>query len=83
MLKLGTKVKDIVTGVSGILTSRHEYLNGCVRYALHPGTDKDGKIMEEVVFDQAQLELIDEGVSEKIKPSQTGGPTSQYKEKGI
>jgi hypothetical protein len=36
-------VKDTITGYSGIVVARHEYLNGCLRFSLQPDKlDKDG-----------------------------------------
>lgn len=58
MITLGSRVRDKITGFQGIVTSRHEYLNGCVRFAVQPeGLDKDDKIPEDKVFDEPQLEL--------------------------
>lgn len=35
-IKLGSAVKDGVTGFSGIVTGRAEYLTGCVQYLVTP-----------------------------------------------
>ena len=81
MFKLGEKLKDKVSGISGICVSRTEFLNGCVRYSLQPlGDTKKGTMPSEVWFDQQQLVKIGEGV--KMKQKQTGGPTSSVVPKG-
>jgi hypothetical protein len=47
MVCLGDKVIDPLTGFCGIVTSRTEYLFGCVRVAVEPGETKDGKPMQQ------------------------------------
>lgn len=71
-IKLGKKVKDIVTGMEGIATARVEYLNGCVQYCVRPPIDKDGKLQECMYIDVQQLEVIGEGVT--VGSVSTGGP---------
>lgn len=71
-IELGKKYCDKVTGFTGVATSRHEYLNGCVRVSLTPTTLKDGKTIEPESFDVQQLEFVDDGVL--AKPKKTGGP---------
>lgn len=34
--ELGNKAKDKITGFSGILTARIEFLTGCNRYCIQP-----------------------------------------------
>jgi hypothetical protein len=34
MVKLGDKVKDVISGATGIVTSRTEYVTGCVRVGI-------------------------------------------------
>ena len=74
-IKLGTKVKDNITGLIGIAVVRSEFLNGCVQYDIQPPLDKDGKIVESVGIDIQQLEVVKQKKNEKvkIKPSTTGG----------
>lgn len=70
---LGDKVKDTVTGFTGIAVARHTYLTGCSRVSVQPPVDKDGKCPEEHTFDEPMLEVV---VVEKIPegPRNTGGP---------
>lgn len=75
-IKLGSKVKDIVTDLEGIATARVEFLNGCIRYIVQPpGLDKDGKPKSDMWVDLGQLKVIGTGVSKTIEPKKTGGPT--------
>ena len=36
MAQLGDKVKDTITGFTGVVTGRSEWLFGCVRCAVQP-----------------------------------------------
>lgn len=72
---LGNKVKDKVSGLEGIAIARHEFLNGCIRYTVQQKVEKDGKLPDEKWFDENQLEVCSVGVTNKIKPRTTGGPT--------
>lgn len=71
-IKLGDKAKDTITGLTGTVTSRHEYLNGCVRLTLQPGELKDGKPVDCSTFDIEQLELIEPAKPRDVRPH--GGP---------
>lgn len=51
MIKLGTKVRDSITGFEGIVTARAEYLYGCIRCEV-AGCDKPG---EALWFDEQRL----------------------------
>jgi hypothetical protein len=72
-IKLGHRIKDIVTGLTGIATARIEYLNGCVQFCVQPSCDKDGKRPEALYIDHQQLVFVDEGIS--IDGLGTGGPS--------
>ena len=42
-INLGDKVTDTISGYSGIVVARYEYLNGCVRFQVEPDKlTKDG-----------------------------------------
>ena len=72
MIKLGSKVKDIITGVEGIAVSKTDYLTGCTRYQVQRKADKDGKIPEMLHMDIEQLKLVKANVV-KIKSRLTSG----------
>jgi len=72
--ELGTKVKDLVTGVTGICVVRSEHLNGCVQYGIRQNVSKDGKVPETYWADSQQLTKVDQGIAAKIKKTFTGGP---------
>lgn len=78
LINLGDKVKDAVTGFTGIAAARTTWLHGCDRICVHPATGKDGKHHDNATFNEKQLDVIKTAVvkSESKKPSavRTGGP---------
>ena len=56
-IELGQKVKDMVTGFTGIATARTEWMNGCVRYCVEAKMLKDGRCIE-LWVDEDRLELV-------------------------
>lgn len=62
-VQLGDRVKDKVSGLTGIATSVTIWLHGCVRVGVQPeGRTKDGKPRESFHFDEPQLEVMKKGV---------------------
>jgi hypothetical protein len=77
MITLGQKVRDIVTGFTGIAIARVEYLNGCVQFCVKPPVDKDGKMESGEYIDDSQLELVDGEIqSTLLTKNSDGGPSS-------
>jgi hypothetical protein len=77
MISLGSKVRDIVTGFSGILVARTEWCYGCVRYGItREKLDKEGKPLETQWFDEQQVEVIERTKPAISKQSRatSGGP---------
>lgn len=73
MIKLGDKVKDKVTGFTGIAIARTEWLNGCIRVTVQPDKLADGKIAASETIDEPQLTLV-KAAAVKVAVSDTGGP---------
>jgi len=75
--ELGQGVKDLVTGFSGIISQRTEYLTGCARYGVQPKElDKDGKIKDAVYLDENSIVPFGKSIT-IVKPKGTedkGGP---------
>lgn len=65
MIKLGEKVKDMVTGIEGIAVAKCEYLNGCIQYSITPKS-VDNKIPKDIWVDERQIEYSGQGVT--LKP---------------
>ena len=72
-VQLGDKVKDTVSGFTGIVLGKTEFLNGCTRCGVQPAVDKDGKLAAAEWFDEPQLVVIKAGVC-KTGNRDTGGP---------
>jgi len=69
---LGDKVKDSITGFTGIVIAEHKYLNGCVRVSIQPEDVREGKPIEACAFDVEQITLIEPKKHPTLTP--TGGP---------
>jgi hypothetical protein len=65
---LGRLAKDRVSGFKGIITSISFDLYGCIQALVHPGCDKDNKILEQRWFDVSRLE-ISKGKPVMTRPS--------------
>lgn len=79
-MKLGHKLRDMVTGFEGIAVGRSEFLNGCVQFCLKAPA-RDGKIEDGQWFDSHQLQFVDDGLAPVLRPdagvrpaATTGGP---------
>jgi len=59
-VKLGSKVKDKITGLTGIAVARTCWLHGCVRVTIQPQELKDGKPLDNYTVDEPQCEVIEE-----------------------
>ena len=60
MIKCGSKVKDKITGFTGIVVARTEWLYGCMRLLVQPTKLEKGKVQDTVQFDEDQLELLEQ-----------------------
>lgn len=74
--ELGKEGKDKITGFSGVLTSWCEFLTGCNRYCIQPTELKDGRPIEGIYFDEAQIEIIGSGILAKDVTSKKPGACS-------
>lgn len=75
-IKLGTKVKDNITGFSGMVTGRCEYLTGCRQYSVAAKASK-GKGGETTWFDEDRLlkSIPKPGAGNDGGPQQNPAPT--------
>lgn len=67
----GTTVKDCITGITGVVTGRSDYITGCDQYLVQPISDKKDKKPDALWFDDQRLvevsgervvEIPDQGV---------------------
>jgi hypothetical protein len=70
---MGQEVREIASGQTGIITSRVVHLNGCVHFGV---TTKctDNKNPDVFYVDHKRLELVGDGIKDKVKKIDTGGP---------
>jgi hypothetical protein len=59
MVRMGSRVKDRITGFQGTLTGRAEYISGCTQCLVAPTVKADGSFAESQWFDEQRLEVID------------------------
>lgn len=82
-IELGSKVKDKVTGFTGIAIGETKWLHGCLRYTVQPQErDKDGKIKTTETFDEPQLIVLEGPVKTKVTATpiaerKSGGPAPE------
>ncbi len=70
---IGSEVKDRITGFSGVVTGRAEYITGCTQCLVVPRLSADGNYREGQWFDEQRLDPIS-AVVHKLDNSQTPGP---------
>jgi len=79
-IHLGDKVRDKVTGFTGIAVAKTEFINGCIQFNVAPKCEKSNKQIEELSFDENFLEVIKKNeITRRITPhtkvQTNGGPT--------
>lgn len=83
-IKLGSKVKDVLTGFVGFATARCEYINGCIQYEVTPKELKDGTIQKPLWMDEQRLGTVGKKAAKtrklpdsSWKPGRRGGPQNK------
>ncbi len=71
-LRLGQKVRDSITGYTGIAIGRTEWLYGCVRFTVQADALHDGKPIDSMCFDEEQLVLVEDAPQKTERT--TNGP---------
>jgi len=61
-IEVGDRVKDKLTGFTGIVIAKTEWLNGCSRMGVQSEKLKDGKTMDAEWFDEVQLTVAKKSV---------------------
>ncbi len=77
--KLGSKMRDTITGYEGTVVATLVYINGTRTAALQAGELKDGKPHDNQWFDVERLEPVAPAPVRKTRPS--GGPQSDAAER--
>lgn len=73
-IALGTQVTDKITGYTGMVIARTEWLYSCKRYVVQAREMKDGKPVENINCDEDQLDIVEVPKTEHVMRN-TGGPT--------
>lgn len=72
--ELGLEVKDRITGFSGILVGRIQYMFGCNQYGIAPKTLEEGKMRDTCYFDEGRIEVTGQGLNVKsVQVEKRGG----------
>ena len=75
-ITLGSKVRDTITGMTGIVIARTVWLHGCARLTIQPLELKEGRPVDGCTIDEPQAEIIKEKVA-KAGNRRTGGPRAE------
>lgn len=76
-IELGSKVKDVITGIQGIAIGQCIWLTGCDQYWLkQQGVDKDGKAYQMDLYDVQRL-IVLEPPSDEIKKAMAAPSTGE------
>lgn len=79
-IKLGEKVKDVVTGFEGIAVARIVYINGCVQFGVKAKM-REGKLSDVEYIDETQLVFVNRGINKATPKKQPGGDMSDKPQK--
>ena len=61
-IELGDRVKEKITGYTGIAICVAQWLNGCIRIVVQPEKLKAGDRQEDQNFDVGALDIVKKGV---------------------
>ena len=76
-VELGDIAKDSVSGFTGIVIAKTNFLFGCTRIGLKSRELHDGKTIDAEWFDEPQIEVVEkQAVASESRPrkDRTGGP---------
>ena len=74
-LEMGRKAKDKITGFTGYLTGRAEYITGCNQWCLNPQVKDDGTKLDAIWLDEGRIEPLDEIIKiQTVQAELNGGP---------
>jgi hypothetical protein len=78
-VELGDKVKDVITGLEGIVTAIAEHLVGCRRMIVQPkGITDDGKMKESYWVDEPNLKVLERAHYQGMLAPKTETPPKQF-----
>lgn len=71
--KLGDRVRDQITGFTGIVVAETKWLTGCARLSVQPETLHEGKVREAETFDITRLIVMERNAVPHLQ-TDNGGP---------
>lgn len=87
-IELGDRVKDKITGFTGIVVCVSKWLNGCVRLVVQPEKLDKGRVGMSETFDEEQLDMVHKKVivtnktAEAERPAKAPGGPRPHPERG-
>lgn len=65
-IKLGHRVKDIVSGIEGTVTGKTKWLTGCDTVHIEPVPDVNGRKQDGITLDINRVEFVNSDVRDKF-----------------
>lgn len=78
---LGKTAKDKITGFTGIVTGKADYLTGCSQFLLVPKVAENGSYIDGQWFDEGRLQVVGEGISKEFVSAEENGCDKQAPKK--
>lgn len=74
LIELGDRVKEVISGATGIVVARTTWLTGCVRLTIEIGLDKVKGEVVRLSEDEERFKIIRKGAYQKARESAPAGP---------
>ena len=76
MIPLGAVAQDSISGFTGVVVARTDWLHGCTRLTIQPSELHDGQPVKPHTFDEPQLRVLDPPLADaETDPAEKpGGP---------
>lgn len=69
----GKKAKDKITGFTGTITGKIEWMYGCNQYCIVPPVSKEGKLDGGEWFDEGRVEILESCIDpDSVKVEKNG-----------
>lgn len=65
-IKLGQRVRDVISGFSGTVTGTVRYITGCNQVLVQPPAKPDGASVDSAWVDVSRIEVIEEPSAELL-----------------
>ena len=70
----GDEVQDKITGFTGIIVGRPQWIHGCNTYSVRARELKEGVPHDNILFDEPALEIVQIQALDFAQPEKPGGP---------